>query len=395
MLDSSVLEKDLSDIAAAAENCGLNFFEIDFLICRPEMISFVGAYSIPTRFAHWGFGKRFKRLMLQHRHGLARIHELVYFSDPCQAFLLENNSRVENMLVGAHVMAHSDFFKNNVNFARTRRDAAQLMASNNLFIQKCIRQYGLEAVEQVLDAAIALQHNIDLLLFIAINSTVLEDWQRKIIEIVREESCYFWPLQQTRLLNEGWAAYWHTRILQQMDLGEKEAVEFAIINAGALETDSRALNPYRLGVDIFKEIATRAGDQELFQIRSQESDITFIEKYLSEAMLEQLGLAAYNYRNGHVRQLEASPGKVKACLLRNLDNGGFPRISVVGERTSGGGLWLEHGFDGRQLDLYKAGKTLEEVYRLWGGSSISLFTQDQDREVILEFDGLTHSTRVL
>ncbi|MGI6554263.1 MAG: SpoVR family protein [Bacillota bacterium] len=100
-----MFERDVSTIVSIAGEWGLDFYDVEFFLCPSEVISFIAAYSLPTRFPHWSFGKSFRKLVLQQRHGLACIHELVYFSVPCQAFVSEGNSPVENMIAAAHVVA--------------------------------------------------------------------------------------------------------------------------------------------------------------------------------------------------------------------------------------------------------------------------------------------------
>lgn len=400
-------KKDVEPVVATAEGLGLDFFDIEFRICPAEVICLVAAYSVPTRFRHWSFGKKYHKHMLRHRYGVARIHELVYFSDPCQAFLLENNSPVENKLVAAHVIAHSDFFKNNVNFSAVRRDAPQMMACHDLFLEECAEVYGREAVEKLLDAALSIRHHIDpccsgsgegglekdVLLYISRNSPSLTGWQRQIIDLVREESCYFRPLLRTRFLNEGWAAYWHTRILREMDLDGLEAVEFARINAGALEADSGAVNPYRLGLGMFTKLAERMGVHGLFHLRREENDVSFLDKYLDEDLTLLLGLAAHRRGGTGLEDLEFSPKEVKEYLLRSLTNGGYPYVTVDRERSTGTNLYLIHWFNGTSLKPYSVKKTLEQIYYLWEGK-IFLDTVVSGFPGVYSFDGARHETRI-
>ncbi len=381
--------QDVDTMGLAAEKAGLEFQDIDFLFCKPEILSYVAAYSLPTRFAHWGFGKRFTRLMLQHRHGLAQIHELVCFAEPCQAFLSENNSRVENLLVAAHVMAHSDFFANNVCFNDIRTDAPELMAKNRAFVRDCMEKYSVDMVEEILDAALALGFYADLLKYLAQNSQVLASWQQWILEMVLEESRYFKPVLRTRILNEGWAAYWHTRLMGDMELTEGEALEFALVNADALETSPFAINPYRLGCDLFLRLQIRKGDPGIFAIRREESDVTFFDKYLQEDMVCSLGLAAYEDGQGRDRRLNATPAEIRELFLRTLDNCGKPKIIIDNADAFHGELYLKHLFDGRQLNLFSARKTLEHVYLLWG-KPVFLLTEIQGRERWLAFNGSSH-----
>ena len=392
MVSLDVFCRDVDALSLAAEKVGLEFLDIDFLFCKPEIISYVAAYSLPSRFAHWGFGKRFERLRLHHRHGLTQIHELVCFAEPCLAFLSENNSRVENMLVAAHVIAHSDFFANNTCFKDIRRDAPELMARNREFVQACVGQYGVEAVEEILDAALALGQYLDLLDYLLENSEVLASWEWLLLEMVLEESQYFLPFHRTRLLNEGWAAYWHTRLMSEMDLTEKESLEFALINANALETSAVALNPYRLGIDMFSYLHRAKGDRVLMTTRTHESDLTFFDKYPEEDFVRCLSLAAYGTNQGQRKRVEASPREIHGLLLRNLDNCGLPRIIIDNEGSAKGKLCLRHLFDGRHLGLFSARKTLEHLYRLWG-KPVSLVTEIQGGgSSLLTFDGRIHRT---
>src|SRR5699024_2598678 len=113
------------------------------------------------RFTHWSFGKQFHRMKLQYDLGLSQIYELVINSDPCYAFLLDTNSLIQNKLIIAHVLAHCDFFKNNVRFSNTRRDMVESMTATAERIAAYEMEYGKEKVEQFLDAAISIQEHID------------------------------------------------------------------------------------------------------------------------------------------------------------------------------------------------------------------------------------------
>ena len=97
----------------------------------------------------------------------------------------------------------------------------------------------------------------DLLLFIEEYSRELEDWQRDIMTMMREEMLYFWPQLETKIMNEGWASYWHQRIMREMDLTSGEAIEFAKLNAGVVQPSRTGINPYYLGLKIFEDIEER------------------------------------------------------------------------------------------------------------------------------------------
>ena len=97
----------------------------------------------------------------------------------------------------------------------------------------------------------------DLLLFILENSRELEEWQRDILTMMREEMLYFWPQLETKIMNEGWASYWHQQILREMDLTTDETIEFATLNANVVQPSKTRINPYYLGLKIFEDIEKR------------------------------------------------------------------------------------------------------------------------------------------
>ncbi len=260
------LERAIDEITEIAKGYGLDFYPMRYEICPADIIYTFGAYGMPTRFSHWSFGKSFYRMKLQYDLNLSKIYELVINSNPCYAFLLDGNSLIQNKLIVAHVLGHCDFFKNNVRFSNTNRDMVESMAASAERIRQYEIKYGKETVEEVLDAAIAIQEHIDpsllrpklrwkqetgdvsvtsstlsagtvyddlwkldpdeknkepekivrrfppqpekdLLLFIQEYSTILDEWQRDIMTIIRDEMLYFWPQIETKIMNEGWASF--------------------------------------------------------------------------------------------------------------------------------------------------------------------------------------------
>src|SRR5699024_2660152 len=91
-------------------------------------------------------------------------------------------------------------------------------------------------------------------------SRELEDWQCDILTVMREEMLYFWPQLETKIMNEGWASYWHQRILREMDLTSDEAIEFASLNASVIQPSRVQINPYYLGLKMFEDIEKRYDD---------------------------------------------------------------------------------------------------------------------------------------
>ncbi|PKC50983.1 sporulation stage V, protein R [Rhizophagus irregularis] len=155
------LHKSIDKITEIATGFGLDFFPMRYEICPAEVIYTIGAYGMPTRFTHWSFGKQFHKMKLQYDFGLSQIYELVINSNPCYAFLLDTNTLTQNKLIIAHVLAHCDFFKNNVRFSNTRRDMVESMTSTAERIAHYETLYGKDEVEQFLDAVLAIQEHID------------------------------------------------------------------------------------------------------------------------------------------------------------------------------------------------------------------------------------------
>ena len=155
----------------------------------------------------------------------------------------------------------------------------------------------------------------DLLLFIEQYSRELEDWQRDILTMMREEMLYFWPQLETKIMNEGWASYWHQRIIREMDLTTDETIEFAKLNANVLQPSKTSINPYYLGLKIFEDIEKRynnpteemkklgvkpeSGREKIFEVREIESDISFIRNYLTKELVRQEDL--YLFEKKEVR----------------------------------------------------------------------------------------------
>lgn len=130
-------------------------------ICPADIIYTFGAYGMPTRFSHWSFGKQFHKMKVQYDLGLSKIYELVINSNPCYAFLLNNNSLIQNELIVAHVLAHCDFFKNNCRFVNTRKDMVESMSATAERIFHYEQIHGKEEVETFLDAVLAIQEHVD------------------------------------------------------------------------------------------------------------------------------------------------------------------------------------------------------------------------------------------
>lgn len=336
-MDTKELQRAIDEITEIASGFGLDFYPMRYEICPADIIYTFGAYGMPTRFSHWSFGKQFHKMKLQYDLGLSQIYELVINSNPCYAFLLDTNTLTQNKLIIAHVLAHCDFFKNNVRFSNTRRDMVESMTATAERIAGYEREYGKDEVEQFLDAVLAIQEHIDpsimrpklswseedeleeekapikspyddlwsleekdkvykpirrrlkqfppkpekdLLLFLEEHSRELEDWQRDILTMMREEMLYFWPQLETKIMNEGWASFWHQRIMRELNLTTPETIEYAKLNAGVVQPSKTSINPYYLGIKIFEDIENRYNNPTDEMKRLGVQPNTGREKYL-------------------------------------------------------------------------------------------------------------------
>ena len=156
------LEKLRQEIEARARTEGLDFFETIFEMVDFDQINQIAAFGgFPQRYPHWRFGMEYEKLRKQHSYGLGRIYEMVINNDPCYAYLLTDNARVDQKTVMAHVYAHSDFFKNNIWFSHTNRKMLDGMANHATRVRRHIEREGFEIVERFIDVCLSLDNLID------------------------------------------------------------------------------------------------------------------------------------------------------------------------------------------------------------------------------------------
>ncbi|MDF1839725.1 MAG: SpoVR family protein [Planctomycetota bacterium] len=388
-------------IEQVALDGGLSFFEVVFESLPACDVNAMAAYGgFAERYASWRFGMDFERLQKGYSHGFSKIYELVINGDPTQAYLVSSNSLMEQKLVMAHVFGHADFFMNNIWFAATERHMASRMADHAERLSIHSEQHGKETVERFMDQALALDSLLDpylpqrrswagdqtqnsrhdLLGFLE-RRAPLRDWQRECLSVVRDEAYYFLPQRQTKIINEGWACYWHCRILTGGILDGSEIVDFAECHAGATASSGGRWNPYKLGLELFRH-AERVG-MDLFELRRMHNDLSFVDD-LADAEFAK-GSTYFQERAQSGQDWKAA----KEELLLGLTWCGGPQIEItdlgveVGEE-----LVLHHKHDGRDLHEGEAGPLLEQLASLWG-APVSLRTQLDGADVIWEAKGKT------
>ncbi len=254
----------------------------------------------------------------------------------------------------------------------------------------------------------------DVLVFL-IQHAPLEHWQRDVLEIIRDEAYYFAPQGMTKIMNEGWATYWHTKIMTTRALEDSEIIDYADANSGVLATSPGRLNPYKLGVELFRSIEDRwnrgrfgkewdecdsmeqkrnwdrrtgMGRARIFEVRKLYNDVTFIDEFFTlEFCIEQKFYAfGFSERSGNWEIMSREFKKVKETMLRQLTNRGQPFIFVEdGNFENRSELLLRHQHEGTDLDMGQARDTLRNLHKVWT-RPVSLLTKIEGKGKLLRCD---------
>jgi stage V sporulation protein R len=461
--DVADLEHWNERILALVERFGLDPFPQEFEICDYEdMLSYMVYSGMPSHYPHWSFGKSFEKLKTLYEYGISGLpYEMVINSNPSIAYLMHDNSLALQVLTIAHVYGHNDFFKNNFTFRSTR---AEYTIETFKGHANRVRQYiedpsiGLEKVEAILDAAHALslqcrrnlaikkptvaeerqmkleeaeppvdpfssihrrhQHvqpdldkvplypDEDLLIFVRDHHPQFAEWEKDLLTIVHEQAQYFVPQIETKIMNEGWASFWHKRILDTLELPQKLQLEFIVRHTQVLRPTPGSINPYHVGMKVWEDIEKRwdhptaeeieeygprkkTSKEKLFEVREVERDTSFLRRYLTEELIRELNLFEYKARgNEHVVTRVADEDnwrQIKETLIQNVGTGTLPVIKVIdSDYTHNRTLLLKHAHDGRDLQLEYAEKTLKYVHQLWG-RDVALETLLDNRSTLLTF----------
>jgi stage V sporulation protein R len=458
-------------------NCFDIIFE---LVDYNEINEIAALGGFPTRYPHWRFGMDYDYLNKSYTYGLQKIYELVINTDPCYAYLQMGNEIVDQKLVMAHVYGHCDFFKNNMWFSKTNRKMLDEMANHATRIREYQDKFGVENVENFIDSCGSLDNLIDYfspfvndkknqkeveeespfvkkfesksymdqyvnprsyietqkeniqkaeekskkfparperdVLKFLIEFAPLEHWQREILSIIREEAYYFAPQAQTKIMNEGWASYWHSFLMTRHILKDSEIIDFADHHSGTLGTRPGQINPYKLGIELYRHIEERwnrgkfgkeyedcedinakknwdkntgLGREKIFEVRKLHNDITFIDSFMNEEFCEEQKLFTYgfNRRTGMYEIVDRDWRKVKQQLLLSLTNFGNPVITIEDANFQNRGeLLMLHTHEGMDLDFEKGVETLKNVQNLWK-RPVHIYTKYNNQGKMISFDG--------
>jgi len=350
------------------------------IITAEQMMECYSSVGMPIGYYHWSFGKHFFNIEKMYKRGqMGLAYELVINSNPCISYLMEENTIAMQALVIAHACyGHNSFFKNNYLFKMwTQADAIiDYLVFAKQYIAECEEKYGVDEVEVILDACHALmnygvdrykhppslsiheemirqknrqayletqvnelwrtlpnqdpQNHIEnqerfphepqenILYFLEKNAPILKPWQREIIRIVRKISQYFYPQGQTKVMNEGWACFWHYTLLHNLyDEGlvtDEFMLEVLQNHTNVVyqpEYNSphfNGINPYTLGYNMmqdikricenptqedklwFPDLANSSWLSSLDWAMRHFKDESFISQYLSPKLIRDLKL---------------------------------------------------------------------------------------------------------
>jgi stage V sporulation protein R len=263
----------------------------------------------------------------------------------------------------------------------------------------------------------------DVLLFL-LEYAPLKDWQHDILAMIRDEAYYFAPQGQTKVMNEGWASYWHSTIMTRHALTDAEVIEYADHHSGTMAMSPQRLNPYKIGIELYRDIEERwnkgqfgpewddcddlharqtwdrqlgLGREKIFEVRRIHNDITFIDTFLTEDFCRKHKLFsfAYNEASGDYEIASREFAEIKQQLLRSLTNHGRPFIYVEnGNYDNRGALYLRHEYQGVELRQDYARDTLCNLQLLWG-RPVHLETVIDDAPTVLSYDGQHHEVQAL
>ncbi len=244
----------------------------------------------------------------------------------------------------------------------------------------------------------------------------LDTWEQDVLAMLRDEAYYFAPQGMTKIMNEGWAVFWHSQLMTKHLCDASEIVQYCDTHSGTLSTRPGQINPYKMGVELFRHIEerwnkgrfgpewmacddpetrkhwnrpTNQGRQKVFEVRRIYNDVTFIDEFVTPEFAEEQKMFVYGQdpQTGQYVIVDRDYTKVKSQLLAALTNFGNPIIKVVdGNHKNRGELYLVHEWVGGDLQLDQAQLTLQGLYRLWG-RPVHIETIEGGKGRLLSYDG--------
>jgi stage V sporulation protein R len=343
------------------------------------------------------------------RHGASKVEEFV---DHCLS--LENLIDPHAAFSGTHALRPSaDEFQGDGEIPRLKsKDYMESFINPAEYIDAQKRKM---AAERDKARKFPERRERDVLGFLLANAP-LENWERDVLEIIREEALYFVPQMQTKIMNEGWATYWHSKLMTERILDSSEIIDYAENASAVLATSGGQLNPYKLGVELFRHVKERwdrgqfgkewddcddlaekqnwnrrtmLGKEKLKEVRALYNDVTFIDEFLTPEFCREQKLFSFGYSSKNDRfEIESREFKiVKEKLLFQLTNSGNPYIFVEdANHDNRGELFLQHDHQGADLKVDWAKEVLKSLSRVWK-RPVNLATGAAGKQTVLRVEG--------
>jgi stage V sporulation protein R len=480
------LENRINQIAR--EQLGLSFPNIEYDVCPAEKFIEIMAYRGPSQISHWSYGKNYDKIRTIYDNLDAGLpYEVVIDSTPPRAYLLNKNVLAVHALVIAHVVGHVHFHNHNNLFINRRSDIMTFLTNSAERFAEYERRYGIENLEPVVDAGLALQfHTLpfdnetesqkllriyeqqktcnnplvheyndlykssdrqrnktresieafnnklwldlkskspieptgDLLRYIIDNSKILDDWQKDILETLREEGKYHYAVMKTKLMNEGFATTVHQKIMQQLFdehlLTAEEHGQYAVANALVKAENLLNINPYLIGSKIWEDIETRwdkgqhgtdwdncrsisaiehwdtkehNGWKKCLDVVSTHNDWLFAQEFLTNSLIDSLELFLYERVQVddeiQLRRTKHTTDEIKQIIIHSYAQSGMPKIDITDGRDD---LHLNHSYYGSPIDFKHAAETMKHIYCIWG-KPVHLHSTDNTDKVTIIVDG--------
>ncbi len=260
----------------------------------------------------------------------------------------------------------------------------------------------------------------DVLKFV-LDHAPLETWEQDVLAMLRDEAYYFAPQGMTKIMNEGWAVFWHSQLMTRHLVDASEVVQYCDTHSGTLSTRPGQINPYKIGVELFRDIEdrwnrgrfgaeymacddpekrrdwnrpTNEGRAKVFEVRRIYNDVTFIDEFVTPEFAADQKMFVYGHdaQTGQLVVVDRDYTKVKNQLLAALTNFGNPIVKVVdGNHKNRGELYLVHEWVAGDLQLDQAQLTLQGLFRLWQ-RPVHIETIEGGKGRLLSYDGKESTT---
>jgi stage V sporulation protein R len=487
-----------------AHDAGFRFQDetLEYIVTNRDLLELTPKLMIPTLYDYWVHDVEVLKEKGRYELYPNNPYETVINTRPAISYYNDNNPDWMNVMIFYHVLAHIDFFQNNLYFRRTwdydftgsalsdKRMIAKLRSDKgrwvdyviefargidnlvgyhnelsalsrpavthklkmldfyfdeflqstkkvkiNTYIKeierynacmKTTRDHGEKAFfsevfkkypefDAIYKKRLAekAHHNLDLMQHILQHSEFLnkEDnrWVKPVIEVVRKTSLFFQPQIRTKIMNEGWASYWHEKLFLQDDRIQGHEVDFARIHAFVTALPRVGMNPYALGMRIYsyiEELAdkgkysiefrrlldarerekfdakTGTGKELVYKVRENLNDFMFINTFLDQDFINRNNLFVAGKRlnqNKGVWEYYVKSRKAKDYRQMLFDTLYHPpHITINGEKSQNGHLYLYHHFEGKPLVKEFIANTIMGIEYLWG-APIKLETSEVEK----------------